>query len=418
MTWALLRRNSMFDINAFGNISSGASEGPKLWSYGSSADTLATISASGYFDDVKFRIDNNDLIYVSASDGVEQLKVTSNNGATATTSVYIPASGGAPNTAKYIVQTPDSDLPNEQALSSLATGVMKNTTATGVVSIATPNVDFQAADAGLISIAGLTTAADTMIYTTASDVYATTALTAAGRNLLDDASASDQRTTLGLGTIATQNSNNVTITGGSISGITDLAIADGGTGVSTMTTAYAPVIAGTTATGALQVADTGLATSGWVFTSNGSSAKPSFQAIPSPAVSFLTVAVPLTSNNIKTMYTTPVELIAAPGAGNMIMIYSCFMDFTYSTAAYTGGGTVKVQYGATFGGGGASTLSTITAGTMGITSNYIMYMSPAGANSIRTDFINKSICISNLTAVFASGSGTAIMNIVYRIVTP
>lgn len=45
--------------------------------------------------------------------------------------------------------------------------------------------------------------------------------------------ASGARTNLGLGTIATQNSNNVSITGGSITGITDLAIADGGTGAST-----------------------------------------------------------------------------------------------------------------------------------------------------------------------------------------
>ena len=37
----------------------------------------------------------------------------------------------------------------------------------------------------------------------------------------------------GLGTIATQASNNVSITGGSITGITDLALADGGTGAST-----------------------------------------------------------------------------------------------------------------------------------------------------------------------------------------
>jgi len=44
--------------------------------------------------------------------------------------------------------------------------------------------------------------------------------------------ASGARTALGLGTIATQNSNSVTITGGSITGITDLAIADGGTGAS------------------------------------------------------------------------------------------------------------------------------------------------------------------------------------------
>lgn len=59
------------------------------------------------------------------------------------------------------------------------------------------------------------------------------ACTAAGRAILDDASAADQRTTLGLGTIATQAANNVAITGGSITGITDLAIADGGTGSST-----------------------------------------------------------------------------------------------------------------------------------------------------------------------------------------
>lgn len=59
------------------------------------------------------------------------------------------------------------------------------------------------------------------------------ACTAAGRALLDDADAGAQRTTLGLGTIATQAANSVSITGGAISGITDLAIADGGTGSST-----------------------------------------------------------------------------------------------------------------------------------------------------------------------------------------
>jgi len=50
--------------------------------------------------------------------------------------------------------------------------------------------------------------------------------------------ASGARTNLGLGTIATQNSNAVTITGGSITGITDLAIADGGTGASTKLVAF------------------------------------------------------------------------------------------------------------------------------------------------------------------------------------
>jgi hypothetical protein len=95
----------------------------------------------------------------------------------------------------------------------------------------------QAYDAGLQSISGLTTSANQMIYTTASDTYATTSLTAAGRAILDDADAAAQRTTLGLGTMATQASGSVTITGGTISGITDLAIADGGTGASDAATA-------------------------------------------------------------------------------------------------------------------------------------------------------------------------------------
>lgn len=46
--------------------------------------------------------------------------------------------------------------------------------------------------------------------------------------------AADARTNLGLGSIATQNANSVAITGGSVTGIIDLAVADGGTGASTV----------------------------------------------------------------------------------------------------------------------------------------------------------------------------------------
>ncbi len=56
----------------------------------------------------------------------------------------------------------------------------------------------QPLDAGLTSISGLTTAANKMIYTTASDVYAVADLSAAGRALIDDADATAQRATLGV----------------------------------------------------------------------------------------------------------------------------------------------------------------------------------------------------------------------------
>lgn len=60
--------------------------------------------------------------------------------------------------------------------------------------------------------------------------------------------AAGARTNLGLGTIATQNANSVSITGGSVTGITDLAIADGGTGASDAATARTNLGLGTIAT--------------------------------------------------------------------------------------------------------------------------------------------------------------------------
>lgn len=50
----------------------------------------------------------------------------------------------------------------------------------------------------LASIAGLTTAADKMIYTTASNTYAVTSLSSFGRSFIDDADAAEARSTLGL----------------------------------------------------------------------------------------------------------------------------------------------------------------------------------------------------------------------------
>ena len=81
------------------------------------------------------------------------------------------------------------------------------------VTIANLQSDLQPLDTGLTSIAGLTTAADRMIYTTGSDVYAVATLPAAGRSILDDADVGAMRTTLGLGSSDNVTFNNVVVGG-------------------------------------------------------------------------------------------------------------------------------------------------------------------------------------------------------------
>lgn len=85
--------------------------------------------------------------------------------------------------------------------------------------------DAQPLDATLTALAGVTTSANTLIYATGADTFATASISAYARTLIAETSAADARTNLELGTIATQDANNVTITGGSIDNIT----LDGGT---------------------------------------------------------------------------------------------------------------------------------------------------------------------------------------------
>lgn len=95
----------------------------------------------------------------------------------------------------------------------------------GALTTSDIGVSVQAYNAKLAAFSGLTGAADKGIQFTGVSSMATFDLTAAGKALLDDADNTAQRSTLGLGTMATQNAGAVAITGGTIDGVT----IDGGT---------------------------------------------------------------------------------------------------------------------------------------------------------------------------------------------
>lgn len=121
--------------------------------------------------------------------------------------------------------------------SSQFAGVISDETGSGAVVLATsptlvtPNLGTPSAltltnATGLPWATGLTGTPTTLAGYGITDALASSAVSAFGLTLVDDADAATARTTLGLGTIATQAASAVAITGGTLGGITSFRLAE------------------------------------------------------------------------------------------------------------------------------------------------------------------------------------------------
>lgn len=242
--------------------------------------------------------------------------------------VDVDTSGsGAPTSSTYITQTADGTLGAEQALGLLATGLLKSTTTTGVVSIAVPGTDYY------------------------------------------------------------------------VPGGTDIPVADGGTGVSTL--AIHGVLVGNAAS-AVNVTTPG--TAGQVLTSNGASADPTFQApVSGPAaagtLTGTTLASNVTASSLTSFATSPT--LNNPAIAN-------FSNANHTHTGATTGGTLDAAAVATgvlaparlgSGGGGA---------TKFLREDSTFQSIPGGGDAMTTDPLSQFVATTSaeLAGVISNETGS------------
>ncbi len=191
------------------------------------------------------------------------------------------------------------------------------------------------------------------------------------------------------------------------SGTTAIKVTEGGTGI-TSNTNYAPICAGTTATGILQSASTGLSSVGYCLTSNGSSALPSFQSPPGMSV----LSMNLSTAQIQGMNATPIQVLAAQGTHTLIMIYFMKFEYIFNTTAFSGGGTVQLQYGNAVNASGCviCTGLDLTLSSSGLfygAADQQQFLFGIGVVNPVSEIINQGIYITNGSAPFTGGGSSS-----------
>jgi len=126
-----------------------------------------------------------------------------------------------------------------------------------------------------------------------------------------------------------------------------------------------------------------------------------------------TVHVSLTAAQIIAMYTTPVSLMAAPGTGMAIIVDNITFKMTRTATAFTGGGAVEFRYTDA---SGAKVSADVAAALVTTGGAGTAFANVRGIEASVTPVANAAIVVTNADAVFAAGTGTAVVTIQYHIV--
>lgn len=453
-----------FDYTQFQRWSmSGALKGNTQWSYTSTTETMAAITASGYFNMVN---DTNtdpvmrvgDIIWVVPTDDAGYVIVNSLD--PVTTSVFNvvlgPGDVGTANIADGAVTTPKiADLAVTTAklddLSVTAGKIGANAVITAKINnlaVTTAKLDDVSVTTGKLADQAVTAAKITDATITATQIAPATIV---GANIA--------ATTIAAGNIAngtittTQISNTAGITGTQIANTTIVAgnIANAtitgaklvnGT-ITTTQIAAATITGSNLAAGTItntQIA-TGTITGTQIAATTVAAGNIVNQTITAAQIANLTITnaqiandtidtlnldpkviqyvrVPISSAQFLAMYATPLLLIPTSGAGTLINVINAQLVMTFNSVQYTVGGNVFLQYANTVHGAGAPSSVALAAATVNAwAADTAIRIAPDMPEAALGNVNGQSLYISNDTAAFLLGNSAFVLYISYNIVT-
>jgi hypothetical protein len=166
----------------------------------------------------------------------------------------------------------------------------------------------------------------------------------------------------------------------------------------------------TTADGVISLAS--ITTSGAISATGKVTATGGISTATANVVEF-TKEVSLSAANLIAMYTTPVELVAAPASGYALDFVSAVLIYDSTATAFTSGGAITINYGS----GGAAVSTTLAATFLTGAGDKVWNLQKLNAAGGYTMPVGTSLVITNATGVFATGTGVCRMQITYRVIT-
>ena len=132
-------------------------------------------------------------------------------------------------------------------------------------------------------------------------------------------------------------------------------------------------------------------------------------------ISSTSAVVALSSAQILAGNATPVVIVAAPLATQYVSIEEICFEMTRTATAYANGGALEFRYTDASGAKVTADIaaSVVTTGGAGVEVNVVR-----GIVTSFTPVLGAAVVWRNATAPFITGTGTAVVTVLYRLVTP